>query len=66
MFIVEIDEGIWLAQWAGDPERTLVKENAKKYKTMRAARIALGIAAKKYKWRGLELTARIHEIKPDS
>ena len=33
MFIVELEKGVWLAPWEGDPGRTLVKESAKKFNT---------------------------------
>lgn len=31
MWIVEIEKGVWLAPWRGDPGRTLVKESAKQF-----------------------------------
>ena len=43
-WIVELESGVWLAKWAGDPGRTLVKQNARKYKTISSATIALGLA----------------------
>lgn len=30
-FIVELEKGVWIADCTGDPGRTLVKENAKKF-----------------------------------
>lgn len=30
-FIVELEPGVWLAEWSGDPGRTLARENAKRY-----------------------------------
>lgn len=44
MYVVEIQEGCWLAVWKGDPGRTLVFTWAKVYKTERGAKIALGMA----------------------
>jgi hypothetical protein len=32
-FIVELETGVWLAPWDGDPGRTTVKENAKRFDT---------------------------------
>jgi len=61
MYIVEIDEGVWLAPWKGDPGRTLVKENAKKYPTQLGARIAAGKAVRKYPWRESTLTVKIYK-----
>jgi hypothetical protein len=46
MFIVEIEKGVWLAPWDGDPGRTLVKDSAKEFKTERAADGALSAARK--------------------
>ena len=34
------DHGWYIAPWEGDPGRTIIKENAKKYKTKRGAKIA--------------------------
>ena len=28
MYIVELEEGVWVAPWGGDPGRTKKKENA--------------------------------------
>lgn len=44
MFIVELQTGMWIAPWSGDPGRTLVKKTAQKYKTERGAKIALKCA----------------------
>lgn len=46
MYIVELDKNVWLASWRGDPGRTIVKENAQKYKTKHGATAALVIARK--------------------
>jgi len=62
IYIVEIDKGVWLAPWVGDPGRTLVKDSARKYTSLHGAKTALGIAVKKYKWRGIQLTAVIEKI----
>jgi hypothetical protein len=44
MFIVEIEKGVWLAPWKGDPGRTTTKENAKKYITKAGAVTAISVA----------------------
>ncbi len=33
MYIVELEFGVWLAPWDGDPGRTLKKESARKFHT---------------------------------
>ncbi len=45
-YIVELEPGVYLAPWPGDPGRTLVYEEAKRYSTRRGAAIALGKARK--------------------
>jgi len=44
MWIVEIETGVWLATWDGDPGRTLVKDSAKQFKSEQSAGRALGKA----------------------
>lgn len=46
--IVEIERGVWLAQWNGDPGRTLVIRNAQRFKGKSAAKGAL-TRARKYR-----------------
>jgi len=58
MFIIELEKGVWRATWSGDPGRTLVKENAKKYTTERGAKMALRIC-QKYPWRNGYPNAKI-------
>lgn len=41
MFIVELETGVWLAPWDGDPGRTQVKEYAKTFKSESAAHKAV-------------------------
>ena len=43
MFIVELESKCWIASWDGDPGRTIVKENAKKFKTKGQAKLALEV-----------------------
>ena len=40
-YIVELDPGCWLADWEGDPGRTVVRKSAKKFPTKIAAALAL-------------------------
>ena len=44
--IVEIEEGVWLAQWSGDPGRTLSRKSAQRFKGQGAAKGALTRARK--------------------
>ena len=44
MYIVELELGVYLAPWSGDPGRTLVESTARLYRTERGAQIALGKA----------------------
>jgi len=37
MYIIELEKGIWLAPWEGDPGRTLKKENARRFRTKKEA-----------------------------
>lgn len=57
MFIVEFENGgspCWLAPWNGDPGRTVVRKNAKQYKTESAANAALARAIKRNPSRNFE------------
>lgn len=57
MFIVEFENGNnpwWLAEWDGDHGRTVVKHNAKKFKTEKLATMAMNKARKNYPFRQLE------------
>lgn len=44
--IIELEEGVWLADGEGDPPRTLVMENAKDFANMKEATEALAKARK--------------------
>jgi hypothetical protein len=33
MYIIELESGVWLADWTGDPGRTLKKEYAREFKS---------------------------------
>jgi len=43
-FIVELQTGCWLADWEGDPGRTLVEDNAEKFDSYDEAETALQYA----------------------
>ena len=43
-WIVEIEDGVWLADIEGDPGRTLVRDNALEFETARLAADALQAA----------------------
>lgn len=45
---VEIEPGVWLAPWSGDPGRTLVAGHARLYATEREAMAGLA-AARRYR-----------------
>ena len=44
MWIIELEEGVWIAPWNGDPGRTLVQNNAQRFRSERGARQALRYA----------------------
>lgn len=51
MFVVQLEKGAFgqecfLADWPGDPGRTLVIENAKRYQSIRTATYTLAYARK--------------------
>jgi hypothetical protein len=46
--IVELEPGVWLCDGEGDPPRTTIKNNAKKFPNVKEAVSAL-IAARKYR-----------------
>jgi len=47
-YIVELEPGVWIAAIAGDPGRTLRKENAKRFSSGKDARRGI-TAARKYR-----------------
>lgn len=53
-WLAEIGEGCWIAPWDGDPGRTCVEQNAKRYKTESAANAALARIRKKFAFRKIE------------
>ncbi len=46
MYIVELENGVWLAEGIGDPPITPFKENAKKFSRKNHAKYGLKIARK--------------------
>ncbi len=38
---VQLEAGVWIADWEGDPGRTLAEENAKKFASITEAQTAL-------------------------
>lgn len=48
MPIIELEKGVWLAAWEGDPGRTLDVKSAKKFKTRKSAEFAL-MGARNYR-----------------
>lgn len=45
-YTVELESGVWLAPWAGDPGRTLLKDNADIFLNKKLAEQALKRARK--------------------
>jgi hypothetical protein len=43
-FIVQLEEGVWIAEWDGDPGRTLDRNHAKPFDSFKAAKVALKMA----------------------
>ena len=43
MYIVELEKGVWAANWDGDPGRTIVQGNAKQFKTLTEAELKLEV-----------------------
>lgn len=41
MYTVELEIGCWIADWEGDPGRTVVKENAQQFNNFVEAKKAL-------------------------
>jgi len=45
-YIVKLENGCWIADWEGDPGRTVVEENAKLFTSYSSAKKALEKARK--------------------
>ena len=57
-WIVELQPGFWLAEWSGDPGRTLLKTSARKFATQCGAFRAIAHASKFRDMRG----ARVEKL----
>jgi predicted GIY-YIG superfamily endonuclease len=44
MYIVKLEEGVWLAEGTGDPSRTTVEANAQRFAKFTQAKSALKLA----------------------
>ena len=55
MFIVKLQDGLYLAEWAGDPGRTCCRWLAREYKTKVGAAIALGMARRFRPFKGARI-----------
>ncbi len=40
-YVIELEKGCWLSEWQGDPSKTMVRKNAKKFKDIEQAEDAL-------------------------
>ena len=58
-WIVEIEPEVWLAQWRGDPGRTLQLASAKRFRTLEAATLALAKARKYRQFLGAKILEAI-------
>jgi len=60
-YVVRLAEygNCWLADWGGDPGRTLVENSAKLWSTKRAAERAAKVAKKLYPWRMIGVVERV-------
>ena len=54
-YVVCLDDGCWLAEGDGDPPRTMVRENARRFATFRKAVLALQDARKYRPFRRAEV-----------
>jgi hypothetical protein len=57
-WIIELEPGVWIAPWSGDPGRTLVQGSAKRFQTHDDAKKALAKAraASSKKFAGAKIT----------
>lgn len=60
-WIVELEEGVWLADWEGDPGRTTVKESAKVFSLLTVAYSELGVAKEFRRFPN----AKVEAVKPE-
>jgi hypothetical protein len=57
-WVVEIETGLWLATWVGDPGRTLLPQNARRYNSISSATMGLAMARRFRPF----LDAKIYEL----
>ncbi len=50
-FLVELEPGVFIAPWAGDPGRTLIKASASRFDTKEQASAAIDRASDYREWR---------------
>jgi hypothetical protein len=67
MFIVELEKGVWSANWIGDPGRTVVEDNAQVFHTVTSAKLAIKKARKYRKFKNarvipLNNTQQTHSV----
>jgi len=48
MYLIELENGVWVADWAGDPGRTLKIENATTFLNKKTAEKRLRLIKKTY------------------
>lgn len=61
-YIVELEPGVWIAGWPGDPGRTIVRQNAKEFSNRRDAEIGRARARRIRKF----ADAQIHPVSEGS
>ena len=67
MYILKFaDCDCWIADWTGDPGRTLVKESAKLFKTLQSAEIASKKLIKQNEHRNFELIPVKSEVQDET
>ena len=55
MYAIELEKGVYIAPWTGDPPRTLVLDNAKTYKTKSEAYKDIAKALKYRNFKSLKI-----------
>lgn len=60
-YVIQLEPGVWVAPWDGDPGRTLVKENAYRFRSRAAANRAI----KSYQDSGYKVPAAVCVIPAD-
>ena len=57
MFVVELEENVWIAPWHGDPGRTVLLTNAQTFNTKHGARVSLGMARRYRKFKNAKVVS---------